>query len=189
MTYFVSAFVFTHSLLQRLIIFCEIFCRILIKLILIVFQALESSAGQFSSEVETSSKGSESGLLSVKPGLLTRESGSENVETRLITMDSEADVGKAFSPETVTAQSLIAAAEGEFPAAATKDRHGSTKHETLPDPHTKSLQAAAAVEDTRLIPARPTAPFTAMRASDEFIEEGDKDLSLSTAPRQDLVSV
>ncbi len=105
-------------------------------------------------------------------------------------MDSEADVGKAFSPETVTAQSLIAAAEDEFTAAAaTLDQHGSPKHETLTDPHTKSLQAATAVEDTRLIPARPITPFTATRASDEFVEKGDKDLSLSTAPHQHLVRV
>ncbi|TKS76359.1 Nesprin-2 KASH domain-containing protein 2 [Collichthys lucidus] len=49
------------------------------------------------------------------------------------------------------------------------------------------VKTAAAVEDiTRLIPTRPITPFTGMRA--EFIEEEDEDLSLSTAPCQDLVT-
>ncbi|XP_044023969.1 nesprin-2 isoform X2 [Siniperca chuatsi] len=152
-------------------------------------EALESLTGQFSSEVEMSSKGAETGFLSVKSGLDTKESGSENVESVLRTMDCKADVGKAFSPET---ESLIAGAipaveDGFTAATAALDQHGSPKHETpVTDPHSKSLQAAAAVEDTRLIPARPITPFTSTRASDEFIEEGDKDLSLSTAPHQNL---
>ncbi|XP_035534355.1 nesprin-2 isoform X4 [Morone saxatilis] len=153
------------------------------------FKAVQSLAGQFPSEVEMSSKGVETELLSVKPGFDTK--GSEIVETVLITLDS--DVGKAFSPKTVTAQSLLAAAEDELAAAAaaaaaaTLDRHRSPKHESLvTSPHTKSLQAAAAVEDTRLIPTRPITPFAATRASDEFIE-GDEDLSLPTAPPQDVV--
>lgn len=148
--------------------------------------------GQLSSEVETSSKCVETELLSVKPGLDTKESGSEQIETGLIRMDSKAVVGKAFSPGTVTADSLIAAA---IPAAedgltAKLDQHGSQNNDTcITDSQTKSLQAAAAVEDTRLVPVRPITPFTATRASDEFIEKGHEDLSLSTAPHQDLVSV
>ncbi|XP_037606336.1 nesprin-2-like isoform X2 [Sebastes umbrosus] len=149
----------------------------------------ESLAAQFSSEVETSSKGAETELLPVKPGLHTKESGSGNVETGLITMDSK--VGKVFSPKTVTAEPLITA--DEFTTSpATLDQHGpiSPKHVSLVvDPHAKSPHAAAAIEDTRLIPVRPITPFTATRASHEFIEEGDEGLSLSTAPRQDLDAV
>ncbi|XP_042359998.1 LOW QUALITY PROTEIN: nesprin-1-like [Plectropomus leopardus] len=152
-------------------------------------QALESLAGQFSSEVETSSKGAERGLLSVKPGLHSKESGLENVKSRLITMDLKD--GKAFGPKTVTAEPLIAAAapaaECEFTAAASRDQHGSPKHESLvADRHSK---AADAVEDTRLIPARPMNPFTAMRGSHEFIEEGSEYPSLFTTPHQDVVTL
>lgn len=139
-----------------------------------------------------STKGAETGFLSMESGLDTKESESENdpVETGLITMDSKADVGKAFSPETLIA-AAIPAAENKSIAVATLDQHGSPKHETLVTaPHTKkSFQAAAPVEDTRLIPARPITPFTSIRASDEFTEEGDGNLSLSTALHQDLVSV
>ncbi|XP_076613023.1 nesprin-2a [Chaetodon auriga] len=134
-------------------------------------QTLHSLAGKFSSGMETSSEVAESELLSVKFGLDTKE--------------SKAHVSEALSPETVTAGSVLAAAEDQFSAAAAAaslDRHRSPAHETLvPDPQTTSLQAAAAAEDTRLIPARPVTPLTATRASAEFIEEGDKDLSLSTA--------
>lgn len=132
-------------------------------------QTLRSPPGQVSSGMETSSKAAESELLSVKFGLETKE--------------SKAHVSKALSPETVTAGSVLAGAEDQFSAAAAApDRHRSPAHETLvPDPQTTPLQAAAAAEDTRLIPAIPVTPLTATRASAEFIEEGDKDLSLSTA--------
>ncbi|XP_068564553.1 nesprin-2a [Cebidichthys violaceus] len=154
-------------------------------------KALESVAGLSSSEVKTSSNSAETtGLLSENPRLHTTESESEDVETGLIKMDST--VGKTLSHETVTIEPLIAAAsravEDEFTAGAAKlDSHGSPKHETLvTDPHAKSLQTAAAVEDTRRIPARPKTPFTATRGSDGFIEEEDEHLSSSTAPHQDL---
>ncbi|XP_073348713.1 LOW QUALITY PROTEIN: nesprin-2a [Pagrus major] len=139
-------------------------------------KALES--GEFSSEVETSSK--------VETWLDTKE--SENVGTGLKTMDSKADVGKAFNPETVTAESLISAAENQFAAdAPALDQQGLPNPETLvPDAFTKSPRAAATLEDTRLIPDRPVTPFAATRASDEFIEEEEEDLSLSTVPCQDL---
>ncbi len=101
-------------------------------------------------------------------------------------MDSKADDQEAFSPETVTAKSPIAVAA----PASTLHQHGSPKPAALlPDAHKKSLQPAAAVEDTRVIPARPVAPFTATKASDEFLQEEDGDLSLSTTPQQELVSV
>lgn len=84
------------------------------------------------------------------------------------------------------AESLIIAAENQFTAAPLDQ----PKPETLiSDPHTKSLQAAAVVEDPRLIPLRPLTPFTATRSSNEFIEEEDEDVSLSACPCQDLVSV
>ncbi|XP_054474146.1 nesprin-2-like [Anoplopoma fimbria] len=142
-------------------------------------KALQSLAGLFFSEVETSSKSAETtGLLDEYPRQYTTESESENVETGLITMDSI--IGEALSHETVTIEPLTA-------SAAKLDSHGSPKHETLVTyPHAKSLQAAAAVEDTRLIPARPITPFTTTRGSYGFIEEADEHLSLSTAPHQDL---
>ncbi|XP_071323734.1 nesprin-2a isoform X2 [Trachinotus anak] len=124
---------------------------------------LESLAHQFPSEVEMSSRSAESGLLSVKPGFDTNDFRSKNVETGLITLDSKADVGDSSCPKTLTTEPLITA----IPAA------------------TKSPQAAAAIEDTRLIPTRPIAPFKPTRES-VLIEEGDKNLSLSTAPHQDL---
>ncbi|KAF1376843.1 hypothetical protein PFLUV_G00215650 [Perca fluviatilis] len=145
-------------------------------------KALKSMLGQFSSEVETSSKGAEPGFSSMKPGLDRKESG-------LIKMDSK--VGKAFSPQSVTAEPLITAAipaaKDEFTAAVTLSQHGSPKHETLlTDPLAKSLPGATAVEDTKLIPARPRTPFIGTRGSDECIEEGDEQLSSSSAPNQDL---
>lgn len=56
------------------------------------------------------------------------------------------------------------------------------------DIHATSLQAPGAVEDTRLIPLRPTTPFAASKSSSEFIEEGDEDASSSAGPLNDLVS-
>ncbi|XP_034756192.1 nesprin-2-like [Etheostoma cragini] len=152
-------------------------------------KVLKSMPGQFSSEVETSSKGAEPGFLSVNPGLVRNEFGSINVETGLITMDSKVD--KACCPQSVTAEPLIVAAfpaaKDEITAAVTLCQHGSPKHETLLiDPLAKSLLAATAVEDTRLIPARPRTPFTATRGFDEYIEEEDEQLSSSIAPNQDL---
>lgn len=138
--------------------------------------------------MELSSNVAESELLSVKPGLSTEE--SDDVETGLTTVDSQDHVSKAFSPEIATAGSVLAAAEDQFAAAAAPplDQQGSPAHENLvTDPHTTTLQAAAAVEDTRLVPARPITPITATGTSAESIEEGDKELALSTTPPQDLV--
>ncbi|XP_008295523.1 uncharacterized protein LOC103368812, partial [Stegastes partitus] len=153
-------------------------------------EELQSSPHQISSEVETYSKGSETRLFTTEPGFDT-SFGSKNVESGLITLDS---TGNVFSPKTVTTESLntaaIPAAEDQFNTAATNQNHDSSKHETLhTDPSAKSPQAAAAVEDTRLIPSRPITPFTSKRASDEFIEEEVEDRSVSTGPHSDLVSV
>lgn len=57
------------------------------------------------------------------------------------------------------------------------------------DLHAKSLQASAAVEDTRLIPLRPRTPFAASKPSSEFREEGDEDTSASAGPLNGLVSL
>ncbi|XP_059211817.1 nesprin-1 [Centropristis striata] len=152
-------------------------------------KAVESLAVQFSSEVDADSKGAETVLLSLKPGLHTEEP-AENVESGLKSMDSKVD--KALSPEAVTAESFTAAAapaaEDEFTAAAASlNQHLSPKHETfITSPRLKSLQAVAAVEDTRLIHARPITPFTATRAPDEFMDERDEQLSLSAAPHPHL---
>uniref|UniRef100_A0A3B4TTW3 Uncharacterized protein n=1 Tax=Seriola dumerili TaxID=41447 RepID=A0A3B4TTW3_SERDU len=89
----------------------------------------------------------------------TNDSGSKNVGAGFITMDSKADVGDSSRPETLTAEPLISAA---IPAA--KDQFTAA---------TKPPQAAAAIEDTRLIPARPIAPFTPTRES-VLIEDGDR---------------
>ncbi|KAL7388816.1 hypothetical protein ABVT39_021245 [Epinephelus coioides] len=152
-------------------------------------KALETLTGQFASEEETSSKSADTGLLFAVPGLHSKEFASENVETGLITMDSKA--GKALSPKTETTKSLVAAAipaaEFKFTAAAIRDTHGSPQHETrIANPHAESPQAAAAVEDTRVIPTRPITPFSATRGSCEFIEEGSKHLPLSVPSHQDL---
>lgn len=145
-----------------------------------VFQELTSLPHHFSAEVESSSKGAESGFLSVKSGL-------KNVETGLKSMDSKADVGETFSLETAV-ESLITAdtpaAKDKFTAAYTLEQH-ETLH--ISDLHTKSLQAEAALEATRLIPARPITPF-AVSTSVEFVEGGDEDQCLSTAPHKVPVS-
>lgn len=49
------------------------------------------------------------------------------------------------------------------------------------DFRTTSLQASAAVEDTRLIPLRPTTQFAASKPSSEFIEKDKEEMS-SSAP-------
>lgn len=159
-----------------------------------VFQELESLAHTSSPEVESSLKAAESELLSVTPGSNTIDFGSKNVEPGLVTVDSKADVGDSSHPKLLMAEpplitAATPAAEGHFTAAAaaTLDQHQSPKHKTFnTDPHTKPPQAVAAIEDTRLIPTRPITPFTRELAG--FIEEGDEDLSLPTAPHQDLVS-
>lgn len=157
-----------------------------------VIQALESLAGAFTSEVKTSSKSVPKvpGLLSGSPR--TSEPESENVATGLIKTDSV--VGEAFGHETVTIEPPIAAAslavEDKFTAGAAKlDSHGSPKCESLvAEPHATFPQAAAAVEETRLIPARPETPFTATRGFDGFMEEADKHPYFSTRPHRHLVN-
>uniref|UniRef100_A0AAQ6IQR6 KASH domain-containing protein n=1 Tax=Anabas testudineus TaxID=64144 RepID=A0AAQ6IQR6_ANATE len=137
---------------------------------------LKSLSHQFSSDVETSSKGDESGPLSVKSGFDI----SDGSKTELKRVDLKADIGDA---DVVTAanKSLITAdappTKEEFTAVYTLEQHETL----LVDSHTKSLQAAAALEGTRLIPARPITPFAAT-TSVECVERGDEDLCLSTAP-------
>uniref|UniRef100_UPI0037E98A37 nesprin-2a n=1 Tax=Semicossyphus pulcher TaxID=241346 RepID=UPI0037E98A37 len=140
-------------------------------------KAQESLTGPSTTEAEVNTTGPAADRLSVKPELDSKDSGSESIDQRLKTVDSEADVGKALNPE-----SLIAAVED---AAATLDQQGSPIYKThSTELQTKSPQAAAAAEDTRLIPARPVTPFSAARPS----EAGEKDPSLCTAPCQDLES-
>ncbi|XP_062415634.1 nesprin-2-like isoform X4 [Pungitius pungitius] len=145
--------------------------------------ALESLAGVFTSEVKTSCRSAEvPGLLSGNPR--TTEPESDKPESGLI--ETGSIVGEAFSDDTVTIEPLLAAAslavEDKFTAAAAKlDSHGSPKCEGL----AKCPQAAAAVGNTRLIPARPETPFTSTRGSDGFMEEADN-LHLSTRPHQHL---
>lgn len=115
--------------------------------------------------------------------LETEEFESEYSETGLTTMetslDPEADSGEIsrLKTATETAEPLIA-------AAATLDPHRSQNNEAIvTEPHTQSRQTA---EDTRLIPARPRTPFSAMRASVEFIEVEDR--NASPPSHQGLVS-
>lgn len=56
------------------------------------------------------------------------------------------------------------------------------------DLRTPTVQASAAVEDTRLIPLRPTTPFAASKPLREFIEESDEDAFSSAPPLNTLVS-
>lgn len=111
----------------------------------------------------------------------TKEAGAENVETGLTTMDR-----KAFIPECVIAESLMTPPKDHFSAAPLDQQNPETLGSK---PYTKSLQAAAVVEDTKLISLRPINTFTATRSSSVFIEEGDENVSLSTDPCQDQVSV
>ncbi|XP_044232894.1 nesprin-2-like isoform X4 [Thunnus albacares] len=143
-------------------------------------KALESLTGQFCSEVVTSSRSAESS--SVEAWLDTKF-GSENVETGLKTMENRLDP-KAESGEVSRLKTVTETTEPLITAAASLDQHRPQNHETIvTEPHVQSHQA---VEDTRLIPARPITPFTATRASVEFVEEEDGNLSSSTAPRQGL---
>lgn len=112
---------------------------------------------------------------------LTQEAGAENVETGLMTMDC-----KTFIPECVIAESLMTAPKDHFSAAPLDQQNPET---LCSNPYTKSLQAAAAVEDVRLIPLRPIYTFTATISSNVFIEEGDENVSLSGDPCQDQVNV
>ncbi|KAM9354719.1 nesprin-2a isoform 2-T2 [Pholidichthys leucotaenia] len=136
-------------------------------------EELDSLTLQFSSKVE--SEPPENKLSAVEPDI-----ASKNLKDGLITPDSQIDVEKTFSPKTV---SPVPAAEDELKAAVVNRRN-----ETC-EPHLKTSQTAAAVEDTRLIPARPTAPFMATRASDEFIDEGEEEeeaFTLTTAAHAHL---
>lgn len=54
---------------------------------------------------------------------------------------------------------------------------------------TTTLQVSAAVEDTRLIPLRPTTPFAAPKLLREFIVEGDEDTFSSAPPLNTMVSL
>ncbi|XP_058468686.1 nesprin-2-like isoform X4 [Solea solea] len=136
----------------------------------------EAADVKASSETEMSSNNAEAQLLYMKPGRDDIDFATKDVDTGL----KSANVGDSSCPETPA----TAAAEVQHSAT---DRHKSAKHETLdPKPHTESLQAAAAIEDTRLIPVRPITPFTASGESAEFIADGDEDLALSTASQQDV---
>ncbi|XP_041660769.1 nesprin-2 [Cheilinus undulatus] len=143
---------------------------------------LESLPGQIISEVEMSSK--DAGMLSVKPVLGSQDSASGSIGSTSVTSDSKvADSGNRSSPETVTDESLITAADNKIK----QDQQGSPQHENLSsDLQIKPLQAAAAVEDMRLIPLRTTALSNSKMASEENILERDKDHSLSTEMPQDL---
>ncbi|CAN9507959.1 unnamed protein product [Ophioblennius macclurei] len=127
----------------------------------------------FSSLVEKSSKDAEAKVLPVKPEF-NINSGSQSAEKEL-----NADAGKAFISETVTAESLNAAVAAGPRLESPKHKAGDT------GARTETPRAAAVVEDTRLIPSRPVNPFSAEGASDEFAEEEDEDLSLSKAPHPD----
>ncbi|KAM7395095.1 hypothetical protein PAMA_006717 [Pampus argenteus] len=149
-------------------------------------EALDSPTGQFGSKWETSSGSPKAEGSSIKAWVHAKEFGLEKAETGLITMETRldpiADSGKVSSEETMTETT-----EPLVSAATTPDQHMSPHHETIvAEPHTQSQQT---VEDTRLIPERPINPFTVTRASVEFIEEEDGNLSLSTAPHRGLVTL
>ena len=127
--------------------------------------------------METSAEVAETGLDSV-------ESGSENVETALITMDLEADHGEALIPECGVAEPPTTADEDQS-TTAIKDQ---PKSETLiSDPHEPSLQAAAAVEDARVIPSRPTVTPLNCSSANEFVTQSHEDVSLCAVPCRDQV--
>lgn len=132
-------------------------------------------APRFSSEGDSRSEVYETGLR--KSGFDSSNFSSTVVEPGSETMDSRSYVGAGFSPKTATTESLIArAAEDRFTAADAP--------ELLESRLSESVQAAAAVGDTRLIPARPITPFP---AANSLQLEGGGDLRLPTAAHQDLV--
>ncbi|XP_067338852.1 nesprin-2 isoform X4 [Channa argus] len=140
----------------------------------------------FTHHVETRSEVVET--LSVKSGFDTSHFGSEHGEIALRTMDTKADDGEAFCDDTATESVSIAAAlrsEEDFTAAYTLEQHKSPNHEKVVfGPQIKTLQTAAVVEDTRLIPVRPITPFI----TTEFITREDEDLCLSTTPQKSLLT-
>lgn len=95
-------------------------------------------------------------------------------------MDSEA--GEVRRPERATDESLVAAADRQFPAAALDRAEPTT---LVRQPQSGSLQPAAAVEDTRLVPVRPLTPF----AASDLATEGGEESTFSARPAQDLASV
>nr|XP_020459524.1 nesprin-1-like [Monopterus albus] len=138
-------------------------------------QELESLSHHFSSKVETSSKGAV--LLSVKSWFDSCDFGAT---AEFVTMDSTADAAEASATtESLTTAATPAADDGFTVTDVLELCESPTDESLVSDPHTKSIQAAAAVEDTGLTPASPVTPFTAIRASVNFTEERD-DLSSST---------
>ncbi|CAJ1078355.1 LOW QUALITY PROTEIN: nesprin-2 [Xyrichtys novacula] len=141
---------------------------------------LGSLTNQTPPNEEMCSKAADTSLLFSKSDLNSRD----KADSGLITLDSQA-VSRALPPENAAAESLVSAAEDEdtAPCSITVDR---PKHETTNTDHqTKPPQEAAAVEDTRLIPARPVTPFTASRTeSEDLTNEGDKDQSMDSLQDQ-----
>ncbi|KAM7367651.1 hypothetical protein PAMP_013936 [Pampus punctatissimus] len=146
-------------------------------------EPLGSPTGQFGSKRETSSGSPKAEGSYVKAWVHDKEFGLEKVETGLITMETRLDPEAEVSSE----ETMTETTETLVDAAATPDQHMSPHHETIvTGPHIQSQQT---VEDTRLIPERPINPFTATRASVEFIEEEDGNVLLSTAPHHGLVTL
>lgn len=116
----------------------------------------------------------------------TEVSELENVQTGFPTPDFKADDDKALIPDYMIADLPITSAGVQFTASTLNPPEPEA---LVGDLCTKSLQVTAVVEDTRLIPLRPTTPFTATKSSSEFIEEGDGAMSSSVGPLQDLVSL
>ncbi|KAM9840411.1 nesprin-2-like [Aulostomus maculatus] len=148
----------------------------------------ESLAGHIYFEVETSSVGAEPQRLPMKLGLDTKTFGPENIQTRLITMESQlepgANIGDASRLKTVTSEpqmaAVVLASDDQLALASTPELHASAKCDM--DVQMQSHQAA--LEDTRLIPVRPITPFTATRASVKSIEERDR--NPCSSPHQGL---
>lgn len=113
----------------------------------------------------------------------TEVSELENVQTGFPTPDFRADDDKTLIPHYMMADLPTTSAGVQFTASTLNPPEPEA---LVGDPHAKSLQVTTVVEDTRLIPLRPTTPFTATKSSSEFIEEGDGDMSVG--PLQDLVS-
>ncbi|XP_034018265.1 nesprin-2 isoform X1 [Thalassophryne amazonica] len=145
-------------------------------------KASENLSGCFRSEVDPSFVDAGS----VKTGLESMESGCEIVEIRLTSQESRSGsemFHEELHPESVSIRPSITAGvltdHSQSTGAASPDQSTAPKRDAC------TRQAAAAVEGTRLIPARPTTPFT--RALDELMDDGDEHQSGSNEVSNSLV--
>lgn len=114
-----------------------------------------------------------------------KEECSEKNGSGSLKLDSKTDIGRNFSPETVTEDNI----KDERVTAADAALQESSKQETSDMNSQINLSLVeTAVGDTRLIPSRPITPFCSKEAP-QLREQEDEHLSLSSADFSHPVSV